>query len=113
MPKYCPTCLGEFKDTVKMCPSDGAALSDKRLPTSERYIDVYAASDALEAERIITVLEEEGIVAHESSSGVSQIPSLGDNRFIIAVLRGSIKQSKAVIEQARQDGVISANGIFL
>jgi hypothetical protein len=113
MPKYCPTCLGEFKDTVKTCPKDQAVLSDKKLAVSDRLIDVYVASDEMEAERIMALLEEEGILATESSSGISQLPTIGDSRFIIAVQRGSIKQSKSVIEQARHDGVVSLKGVFI
>lgn len=113
MPQYCPVCFGEYKDTVTVCPKDSASLSSKKLPTSDRFIDVYAARDELEGGHILTLLEEEGISAHQADIGISQIPSLGDNRFIIAAARGSIKQAKLVIEQARKDGVISQKGIFL
>jgi hypothetical protein len=58
-------------------------------------------------------LKEDGVLASFSPSGISQMPNIGDNRYIIAVQRGHIKQAKEIIEEARRDNVISTKGIFL
>lgn len=113
MPKYCPVCCGEYKDSVKVCPKDGEALSDKKPPLSDRFIDIYAASDTIEAERIVAFLAQAGILVKEAELGISQLPTLADKHSVIAVQRGHIKESKALIEAARKDGVISSQGIFL
>jgi len=113
MSKYCPVCCGEYKDAIKTCPKDGAVLNDKKPPLSDRFIDIYAASDTIEAERIVAFLAEAGILVREAELNLSQLPTLADKRSIIAVQRGHIKDSKALIEEARKDGVISLQGIFL
>lgn len=113
MPKYCPACLGEFETTITVCPKDQVALTTKKPPSFHQLIDIYTASDEIEAERLVTFLQSEGIVVHESTSGISQLPVVSDTRIYITVLKEMAKKAKALIEQARKDGVISTNGTFL
>jgi hypothetical protein len=113
MPKYCPICFAEFKDVVKDCPKDNVALLNKKSKEIERLIDIYAASDEIEAERIVAFLQDKNIDAQKSTSGISQMPAVSNIRFIISVVKESEKPAKAVITQARIDGVISFNGNFL
>lgn len=113
MPKYCSICLGEYKDRVEYCPKDNAKLTNKKPKAYERLVDIYAASDEIEAERIITFLRDEGIVTTESVAGISQLPVASDTRFIIAVLKDDLAQAKKLLNEARQDGIISENGTFL
>lgn len=113
MSKYCPICLSEFNDAIKKCPDDNVNLVDKKPDEYDEFVDVYAASDEIEAERIITFLHESGIDANESMTGISQVPSAGDTHFVICVAKEQAKGAKAILERAREDGVISLNGIFL
>lgn len=113
MPKYCPICFGEFKEQMTVCPKDKANLVDAKPVEIERLLDIYAASNEIEAERIIAILEDEGIFATESQTGISQLPVSSDTRYIIAVFKENAMAAKKHLEQARKDQVISENGGFI
>ena len=113
MPKYCPTCLGEFTDQMSTCPVDKLPLTLKKPAVVEELVDIYAASDIIEAELILEILDEQGVFAVEPSEGISQIPVASDNQFIISVKKENLKTAKKIIEDARADGAISDNGNFL
>lgn len=114
MTKYCPICESEFTDYIDTCPADKTPLSSEP-PTSKTdfYVDIYAAADEIEAERIISLLTDVGISARESVTGLSQIPVVSDTRFILSVRRSNLAEARKLIEQARQDLVISETGTFL
>ncbi len=113
MSKYCPTCLGEFTDQITTCPVDKVPLTSKKPAAVEELVDVYAASDIIEAELILEILDEHGVFAVELSEGISQIPVVSDDQFIISVKKENLKMAKKIIEDARADGAISDNGSFL
>ena len=112
MPKYCPVCIGEYQDTVKECPKDKSMLVTKKPVSYERLVSFYLANDEVEAEHIIALLNDEGIMASESVTGISQLPVASDKQIIIAVIRDEVKRASQLIEQARRDGIISQNGSF-
>ncbi len=113
MSKYCPICLGEYKDSIKTCPKDHAQLVTTKPEMFERLVDVYAADGEVEAELIISLLKDEGIFARESVSGISQIPVVSDTKFAIAVLQEDTKRAKEFLEQARRDGILPTTGAFI
>lgn len=113
MSRYCPTCFCEYTDDVKTCPEDGQVLLRKKPKPPEPLVDLYAAYGILEAERVADLLEEKGILAHETTDGISQMPVENAMSFIICVKKEDIKAAKEIIEQLRSDGVISKNGTFL
>lgn len=114
MPKYCPLCESEFNDTVKSCPKDKKPLLDKAPPEAHNYfVDMYAAADEIEAERIISYLLSIGIPARESIAGLSQMPVVSDMRYIVSVQRSKINEAKDAINQARHDQIISKDGSFV
>jgi hypothetical protein len=53
------------------------------------------------------------MLARESHSGISQLPVASDTRFVIAVLEEDMMAAKKLVEQAKQDGIISSKGSFL
>jgi hypothetical protein len=112
MPKYCPVCLGEYQDNIKECPKDKSLLLIKKPSSYERLVNCYLASNEIEAEHIISLLNDEGIVARVSTTGISQVPVASEQQFVIAVIKEEIKRAKLLIEQARRDGIISQNGSF-
>lgn len=113
MPKYCSKCESEFTDDVKTCPTCKQALVTKAPPEDAYFVDIYAAADEIEAERITAFLASIGIRARESISGLSQMPVVSDTRFIISVQQTMLKKAQDAILQARHDQVISEDGSFL
>ena len=112
MSRYCPVCFSEFRDMVKICPKDNIALTDKKPAEVDRLVDIYAASNEIEAERIIAFLRDAHIDAVLLRSGISQLPMANEN-FTIAVKRREVDGAKALITRAREDSVISTNGRML
>ena len=94
MTKYCPVCLGEFKEKIDICPTDNVHLVEKKPENFEQLVDIYAASGEIEAERIISFLRDKGIDARESISNISQIPVVSDGHLLISVLREQAKYAK-------------------
>lgn len=113
MPKYCQKCESEFTDDKKICPTCKEALVNKAPAANEYFVDVYAAADEIEAERITTYLASIGIRAREATSGLSQFPVVSDTRFIISVQQSMLQKAQDAILQARHDHVISEDGSFL
>ena len=114
MPKYCPRCESEFTDDMKNCPADKRTLVDHiSLLKNDFFVDIYAAADEIEAERITSYLASIGIRSREALSGISQLPVVSDTRFIISVQQSMRDKALDALKQARQDTIISQNGSFL
>lgn len=115
MTKYCPTCENEYQDDFSTCPDDSEALLEApsiRLNRSEA-VDIYAASDELEAKRIVVILKDIGIPSQIFRQQVSQLPWLGDTHFVIAVPKAESEEAVKHINNARADSIISDKGLFL
>ncbi|OPZ23694.1 MAG: hypothetical protein BWZ03_00416 [bacterium ADurb.BinA186] len=112
MSKYCPACKGEFHDGVQLCPKDQVILV-AHLEEDDVLVDFYLAKDEIEAERIGSFLRSEGIYAHESDTGISQVPVVSDEHFVILVLKSERAEARKLIEQARKDHIISTEGSFI
>ena len=114
MAKFCPKCCDEFKDNVDICPVDKVKLKEKPCKDEEViFVDIYAAKDEIEAERITAFLKKDGVVARELSEGISQLPVSSDIRYVLAVAKSDALKARRIIENARNDGVISDDGNFL
>lgn len=113
MSKYCPVCFSEFKEAVKTCPKDHVELLHSKPTEIERFVDIFAASNEIEAERVVAFLHDAKIAGKYAKSGISQMPVVSDTAFIISVAKEHAKKAKTLIESARKDGVISDNGNFL
>lgn len=113
MSKYCHTCLGEFKNSLTNCPNDHALLSDKKPVSFEKLVDLYAASNEIEAERIVTFLRDKGLMARISRPGISQMPVVSDTHYLVSVLSDDVKAARDLIERAIEDGVLLSGGFFL
>lgn len=115
MSKYCPICQGEFKKGIKVCPTDHIELLSKKDASekTEILVDIYAAENEIEGERIRAFLADDGIVGQESATGIAQMPVASDNRYVIGVPQSDERKARKLIERARKDKVISTNGSFL
>lgn len=112
MSKYCPVCQAEFQKNIKQCPGDNVELLAKLEPVDIR-VDIYAAKNEIEAERIVTYLRSEGVKAEKSVGGISQLPVDSDQRVNVMVPKSQVAKAKEMIENAIRDQVISSLGNFL
>ena len=114
MTKYCPTCESEFQDTVTNCPEDGEILFDAPSVKIDRHlaVDIYCVDNEIEAKLIVGILSDAGLPAQLFRPQVSQLPSLSDKRFVLAVRTEDITLALKCISDARSDGIISNSGIF-
>jgi predicted transcriptional regulator len=115
MTMHCPICRCEYQSTVEICPDDGGVLSHHRTPANviPLTVDIYAAAGEIEAERIVSFLQDESIEAVHKQAQISQMPSVSDNRFIISISTLSKERAVILLARARHDGIITTSGIFL
>lgn len=113
MSLFCPRCACEFQSTVKTCPEDGCKLT-KRVPKrSETHEDIYAAHDAIEADFLTGSLRENGVDAIQSNDNISQFATAGNQRSLVSVAHHQVKKAVDIIKTARQNKLISENGMFV
>lgn len=115
MTKYCPNCLSEYKNSVDICPDDQGILSNKKKQSTKvsSLINIYAAANILEAQRIVGDLEQEGIIASFLENQISQCPGVGDIHFIITIDPKQKDKVVRLLTKARQCGLVSTSGTFL
>lgn len=96
---------------MPMTPSDNADDADNaRL---EDLVEIYAAASAVEADRIVLLLDEDGIESIARATTMSSFPSAAEGSHLILVREASRGKAKEVLEAARRDGAISDAGAFL
>jgi hypothetical protein len=115
MTKYCPLCESEYQDAVLVCPDDSEKLFDAPSLKIDRTLsaDIFAASNEIEAECIVALLEDIGIPAQLFRPQVTPFPNLGDEHFVVAVRVIDKEPALEAIRTAQQDGVVSTSGSFL
>lgn len=114
MPKYCHTCFCEFRKHVEICPKDKTKLSiDKPKISKIIFVDIFAVSNQIEAERTVFLLQENGIEAREHKFGISQLPVISDTDYVVCVKKDQINEAREIIKQAQKDQIISEYGKFV
>jgi len=80
-----------------------------------RFIEIYATFDFLEAEQIKGFLEQEGLLVQIRDLGISPYPlSIGNfAEKRILVLESDEMEASQVISRAIQDQIISSTGQFM
>lgn len=112
--KYCPLCQSEYLADVATCPVHRVPLSSSKGPLKiEKFVDIYQAADEIEAERIVGILRDAGLEAHLATPGISQLPVVNVPEHIISVVDKYKEHAIRIIEQSRQDQVISYEGSFI
>ena len=88
----------------------GSFMNDLHL---EDLVEIYAAAGALEADRIVLLLDEEGIEAIARETTMSSFPSTFEGSHLILVRDAQKAQARVLLENARRDGAIGETGAFL
>ncbi len=81
----------------------------------ETFIEIYATYDILEAEQIIGILQERGILARTRDLGISPYPlNIGNfNEKRIMVMASDKTKALSEISNAIEDQIISSSGLFM
>lgn len=116
MTKYCHVCESEYQDTATQCIEDNAKLSDE--PPSHPLADAsfvafYAASNDLEARRIVAILRDESIEAMARETTSSVFPGASGLRFLVLVPSEKRTACAQMIQQAINDEVLSDAGSYI
>jgi hypothetical protein len=78
---------------------------------ADDLIELYASQNAIEADRIVLLLAEDGIEALARATTISSFPTSAQH--LILVRGTNVETAKATIENARREGAISDGGEWL
>jgi len=79
----------------------------------EDIVELYAAGSSVEADRIVLLLDEEGIEAQRRETSVPVFPAISNARHLITVLAHDKDRATEVIKRAIDDEILVADGTFL
>lgn len=82
-------------------------------PRFEDLVEIYGAATSVEADRIVLLLEEDGIEAIARATTNSSFPAPAESHYLVCVREPARERARALIEAARRDGAISEAGAFL
>lgn len=77
----------------------------------EDLVEIYAAATSIEAERLVLMLEEDGVEALARATTISSFPTAGQH--LILVRAGDREKALVTIRDARREGVVSEGGAWL
>jgi hypothetical protein len=87
---------------------------DEKNPLDDLEIaEIYAAGGAMEADRLVLLLQDEGIEAMNQMTSVSKFPSTATQRFLITAPAPDKQRAQALIKRAIDDEIVPADGTFL
>jgi hypothetical protein len=116
MTKYCHVCEAEYQDSSTHCVEDKAKLSDE--PPSHPLADAsfvafYAASNDLEARRVVAILQDESIEAMARETTSTVFPGASGLRFLVLVPAEQRTACAKMVQQAINDEVLSDEGSYI
>lgn len=77
---------------------------------AEDLIELYAATNQLEADRLVLLLAEDGIEAIPRATTMTSFPTSG--AWLILVAESAVDAARKIISNARLEGAISDRGEF-
>lgn len=77
---------------------------------ADDLVEVYAASNQLEADRLVLLLQDDGVEALARATTMSSFPTTG--AWLVQVRFGDLATAKKVIAAARSEGAVSDRGEF-
>ena len=115
---FCPICRIEFRDKIERCNECGVELVAELPPdvgARLELVEVYESYDQGEAKRIVALVNDQGIAVmmrdNQSSAFPTTVGTTGSKRVLVEL--GRVGEARGLIEAARMDEVISAEGQFL
>ena len=89
-------------------------MSDAPGPfDAEDLIELYAAAGSMEADRIVLLLNDDGIEAMARATTMTSFPATGTSQFLVLVRGSDRARARDVIDNARREGAITTGGDFL
>lgn len=76
-------------------------------------VELYGAKNAIEADRVVRILEDEGIEALYRETTASSFPSPAESHYLVLVTADKRAEATKLIQGAVTDGVLSTDGVFL
>lgn len=115
---FCPKCKSEYRSDVTHCADDGTELVaslDVDDLSAATLTEIYATYREIEADRITSLLEDEGIACYARGLRRAAFPTGAGSEAPtrIAVRQSKVARAAALIQQARVDGIVSKDGAFL
>lgn len=115
---YCPQCKSEYRSGVTHCADDGTELVEALAGDdlgAVTLVEIYATHEVIEAGRLLGLLEEEGIPCYRRDLLRAAFPTAAGIEAPVrfAVPQQDVERARTLIEQARTDGVIGTEGIFI
>ena len=114
---FCPECSYEYKESVKTCPECKVDLVEQLtdITTNEDYIELYMLSNRMEADVVISLLNEHVIkVLVRDLRSFPVLPDFGRRaRLRIAVTPDKVEEAKKLLQEGREDGALTSQGRFL
>ena len=84
--------------------------ADQMTLETEELIELYASPDAVEAERIVLLLGQDGIEGLVRATTSTSFPIAGATLILVAA--HDVGRARGTIENARREGAISDGGEF-
>lgn len=76
-------------------------------------VEIYAAASEMGADRIVLMLQDEGVDAVKRESSVAQLPTTSTQRHLVIVPAPDKERAQALIRRAIEDEVLPGDGSFL
>ena len=79
-------------------------------PRLEDLVELYAAATRVEGDRLVLLLDEDGVEAIVRETTMSSFPSPADAHVLLLVRAGDKQKARGTIEAAIRDGAVSEGG---
>tara|TARA_B100000683_G_scaffold229997_1_gene230717 strand:+ start:2514 stop:2870 length:357 start_codon:yes stop_codon:yes gene_type:complete len=116
MVKYCPVCETEYQDATTNCAEDNAKLSNDKPAhplDEESFVAFYAATNELEARRIVAILADENVEGMVRETTNTVFPGAAGMRFLVFVPANARSSAAQLVQQAINDEVLSQDGSYV
>jgi hypothetical protein len=80
---------------------------------AQDLVEVYGAKNQVEADRLVLLLEDEGVESIQRATTMSSFPTSSEAHYLVCVREDDRQKALELIEAARRDGAISMDGAFL